>query len=254
MEQLTPDRPKRKIFKRRRIQFAYSVLRWHGRLGVAAAFLFLILLATGIALNHTDRLALDQRYITTEWLLNWYGVAPTNASVSYKVNSHWVTELDGHLFWDGALIYEHAGSVKGAIQVRERFIVTTIDALYLFDQDGNLIEKIVDLPAKVSRLGWRDQHIYIDTHMGVFFTNSTFLVWQQADRIPNWVQVTGAPDGIEDDVLCYHNNRLNSLTTFAVGRETDRDGTRGACVNDKTRAVGALEGKGGFSDRDHLFA
>ena len=201
MKKLVPDKPKRKLFNRRRIQLAYSVLRWHGRLGVAAAFLFLILLATGIALNHTDRLALDQRFITTEWLLNWYGIAPTNTSVSYKVNSHWVTELDGHLFWDGALIYEHAGSVKGALQVRERFVITTPDALYLFDQDASLIERIVDLPAKVSRLGWRDQYIYIDTPIGVFFTNSTFLVWQQADQMPNWVQVTGAPDAIEDDVL-----------------------------------------------------
>ena len=37
--------------------------------------------------------------------------------------------------------------------------------------------------------------------MGVFFTNSTFLVWQQADQMPNWVQVTGEPAAIEDDVL-----------------------------------------------------
>ena len=73
MSKLTQTNHKRRIFNRRRIQFAYSVLRWHGRLGITAAFLFLILLATGIALNHTERLALDERYIGTEWLLDWYG-------------------------------------------------------------------------------------------------------------------------------------------------------------------------------------
>jgi len=61
MRKLAQTNRKGRIFNRRRIQLAYSVLRWHGRLGVAAALLFLILLVTGIALNHAERLGLDQR-------------------------------------------------------------------------------------------------------------------------------------------------------------------------------------------------
>ena len=201
MSKWTQTSRKRRIFNRRRIQLAYSILRWHGRLGVTAAALFLVLLATGIALNHTERLALDQKYIEAEWLLDWYGIAPNNAPVSYHVGKHWMTELDGHLFLDNKLIYEHAGSVQGALKTRNIFAAATKNTLYLFDLNGALIERVVDLPAEISRMGWREDDIYIDTPIGVFSAGPDFLVWSQAEHAPVWAENSSISRTIESDIL-----------------------------------------------------
>ena len=207
MSKLTHTNHKRRIFNRRRIQFAYSVLRWHGRLGITAAFLFVILLATGIALNHTERLALDERYIGTEWLLDWYGISPNRAPVSYQVDTHVITELDGHLFLDGKLMYERTGLMRGALQTQGIYAIATEDILYLFDQDGSLIERIINLPAKIQRLGWREDRTYVDTPMGIFSTDSDFLMWRQADRIPSWTATVETPKAIGEDVLRAYRGR-----------------------------------------------
>lgn len=51
-----------------------SLMRWHRRIGLLAAALVAILAISGIVLNHREALQLDQRAITTEWLLQWYGM------------------------------------------------------------------------------------------------------------------------------------------------------------------------------------
>ena len=201
MSKLTQASRKRRIFNRRRIQVAYSILRWHGRLGVTAALLFVTLLVTGVALNHTERLALDQKYVEAEWLLEWYGIAPNNSPVSYRVGTHWMTELDGHLFLNNELIYERAGPVQGAVRMQNIFVAATENTLYLFDLEGNLIERIVNLPAKILRVGWRENNTYIDTPMGVFSANLDFLAWSQADRPPIWAETSIIPKTIGSDIL-----------------------------------------------------
>ena len=201
MNNWTQNSHKRKIFNRKRIQFAYSILRWHGHLGVAAAVLFLVLLFTGIALNHTERLNLDQKYVGSDWLLSWYGIAPTNAPVSYRVGKHWITELDGHLFLDEKLIYERAGSTRGALETQNIFAAATENTLYLFDIEGAFIERVMDLPGEILRMGWRKNDIYIDTPMGVFSADPDFLVWKQADQAPIWTETSTVPSVIESDIL-----------------------------------------------------
>jgi hypothetical protein len=41
---------------------------------VSAALFVLILAASGLALNHTETLGLDERYVHSQALLGWYGI------------------------------------------------------------------------------------------------------------------------------------------------------------------------------------
>ena len=75
------------------------ISRWHGNLGVFAAVLVVILIITGIALNHTERLQLDSKFVNESWLLDWYGMGPDKPPISFKVGEDWLTEIDGHLFF-----------------------------------------------------------------------------------------------------------------------------------------------------------
>ena len=207
MSKRSPDSPRRKIFNRRRIQFAYSVLRWHGRLGIIASLFVLILLITGIALNHTERLSLDEKYVAAEWLLNWYGIAPKNRPVSYRAGSRWITDLDGHIFLDQTFIHESTRPIVGAHTTQEMVVVATEDTFYLFGHDGSLIEKMNTLPGKILRLGARDDHTYIDTPLGIFSTDSNFVAWQQAETIPNWISSSSLPKPIRQTILDGYRGR-----------------------------------------------
>src|SRR4029077_15096181 len=45
--------------------------RWHARIGFAAMLFFLILAATGLALNHGPDLGFDGRFVHAERLARW---------------------------------------------------------------------------------------------------------------------------------------------------------------------------------------
>lgn len=51
-----------------------AMLRWHRRVGLVAAALVVVLALSGVALNHSAVLDLDQRAVTTPLLLEWYGI------------------------------------------------------------------------------------------------------------------------------------------------------------------------------------
>ena len=115
------------------------ISRWHGHLGVLAAVLVMILIISGIALNHTERLQLDSKFVNESWLLDWYGMGPDKPPVSFKVGEDWLTELDGRLFLNDVPIVAFTGALIGAT-VGDGFIVAgTPDSLYLFDAEAQLI-------------------------------------------------------------------------------------------------------------------
>ncbi len=51
-----------------------ALLRWHRHIGLVAAALVVVLALSGVALNHSDVLELDQRAVTTPLLLEWYDI------------------------------------------------------------------------------------------------------------------------------------------------------------------------------------
>lgn len=58
--------------------------RWHRRVGITAAVLVVIISITGLILNHNTSLGLHKDFITSKWLLEWYGYDP-NAKYSGEV-------------------------------------------------------------------------------------------------------------------------------------------------------------------------
>ena len=68
-----------------RVKKKFSIFLWHRRLGLSALALVIILAITGIMLNHTEELELDESFVSSSWLLNWYGIKPDSEPITYKV-------------------------------------------------------------------------------------------------------------------------------------------------------------------------
>jgi len=177
------------------------ISRWHGHLGVLTAVLVIILIITGVALNHTERLQLDSKFVNESWLLDWYGMGPDKPPISFKVGEDWLTEIDGRLFLNGVLLPAFSGSLIGATTGDGFIVAGTSDALYLFDGDAGLVEKIVQLPREVTQIGHSADVYYVKSEEGIFSSTDGLLTWGLTDKNPSWATPATAPEKIKQSVL-----------------------------------------------------
>ena len=59
----------------------FTAFLWHRRIGLTAIILVIVLAVTGIMLNHTEALKLDETYVESATLLGWYGFEPEGEAV-----------------------------------------------------------------------------------------------------------------------------------------------------------------------------
>ncbi|TGD72140.1 PepSY domain-containing protein [Mangrovimicrobium sediminis] len=127
---------------RRRQRIVGFLWRWHRRLGLAAAALVLVLSVTGIALNHTEGLGLDQRFVNAGLLRQLYGVAP-HAGTAFRVNSRWLSRSPaGELYLDTQAVAPCRGALVGAAFLDEVIYAACAQELVLITAQGELLESL----------------------------------------------------------------------------------------------------------------
>ena len=65
----------------------FTAFLWHRRIGLLALVLVIILAITGIMLNHTEKLNLDNTFINNSLLLSWYGIEPEEEPISFRIKN-----------------------------------------------------------------------------------------------------------------------------------------------------------------------
>lgn len=116
-------------------------LRWHRRIGVVAAFFVLVLVVTGILLNHAHDLGLDKAPLQNDWLRGYYGLAPTGrATVRYPLSNKEIVIRDGRLHVDAAPLTDCPRFV-GVMETQGQVLVVCADRLVLLTPNGELIDQ-----------------------------------------------------------------------------------------------------------------
>ncbi|MBI08394.1 MAG: hypothetical protein CMM55_02630 [Rhodospirillaceae bacterium] len=193
---------KKKVFKRRLIR--QEIITWHRRIGLSASFLLVIVIITGIPLNHVEFLGLDTKFFQNDLILNWYGVEPKNRGISYKVGRNWLTYLDGSLFLDGSKIDSPPMKFKGAVFFQDLIVVASDIALLIFTSEGTLVETIFDpgIPNSIDGIGHAaDSLIIIRTTDNAWLATSDFLKWNSYKSSVNWNLPRPLPTEIREVLL-----------------------------------------------------
>ena len=180
------------------------VLAWHRRIGLVASVLVLVVVVTGLPLNHVEKLGLDRRIVDSETLLRWYGMEPQGGPVSYRVGAHWLTWLRGALYLNDRHLTEMAASVKGAVAVKNFIVVAAPEELLVFANDGTLVEKISvsGLPGPIEAIGLsEDARVILKTGAGRFFATVDLLDWTLSATPTDWVRPGPLPSEIEAAIL-----------------------------------------------------
>lgn len=202
-------------------------INWHRTAGFIATLFILMLAVTGVLLNHTDDFKLDEIYIDNETILDWYGIAPESAPVSYQSDGHWLTQIDNRLYLDDAEITGNPDQLQGVVTSMDIFILAFTHGLYLITQGGDLIEKITgrqNIPENIQGIGLGPAGgIIIRSSGSEFYTDQDMQTWspyRKADS--NWSVSEQPPSAMEKKLLHMYRGRGLTLEKLLVDLHSGR--------------------------------
>lgn len=149
---------------RRRPRLVGLLWRWHRRLGVLAAFFALVLVATGIVLNHSSELGLDRSFVDSPRLMQAYGDESWNLP-AFQLGERWLFRAsNGRVYLDAREVAPCSGKLVGALQVGELLYASCARELLLITRSGELVESVsasTGLPTPLTGIGTIDSQVVL---------------------------------------------------------------------------------------------
>jgi len=182
--------------RRRRHKRLRRLHRW---LGLTCIVFLLILSITGVALNHSDELGLERRFLGSSWLLDWYGFNVPEPAASYAVEQQRVSLVGNRLYLDATEAARGIRELTGAISWDGLIVATTSESLLYLSADAELVDRLEvgsELPGSIQnstvdagRLLLRSEgrvFEYIESSLSavVLEDASGGVVWSAATPVP----------------------------------------------------------------------
>ncbi len=140
-----------------------------------------IVVFSGIALNHTGGLRSDERRITMPWILAWYGMNPEGEPIASNAEG-WALQWDDRLYWDGKLVAASTEPLMGAVSLGRIRVLATTTSLFLILPEGDLIERM-DAPSlppgRILEFGRLRDEVYLVTEEGRFLSQGEVSSWDR---------------------------------------------------------------------------
>ena len=190
--------------------------RLHRSFGVFAAVFVLLMVVSGITINHSNDLGLDQRPVSQPLLLDWYGLEEPAFIYSFATGTNWVSFAGSQLYLDGESVSAISNGI-GAIASGELLIAAGSDELLLLDTDGRLVERVAWAGADagpVEAIGsLPNGGVAVKSMQQVWLSNSDLINWQKlkdTSMHPQWSFSTPAPEEIQQAIKQhYRGDKLN---------------------------------------------
>lgn len=186
------------------------LLRWHRRIGVVIALIVLMLVVTGIALNHSDGLALDKKAVRSEAVLSLYGIDVPPVT-SFPAGPHWLSHLGSdRLFLDDREVAYCEQPFSGAVKRGAVIAAVCAGQLLLLDADGEIIERlgaVYGLPEAVDGIAVRGGEVVLRAAGQAYRAELDSL---QFTPLPapaaeiDWVRPQPPPPALRDRLLSGH--------------------------------------------------
>ncbi len=119
-----------------------TILAWHRWLGFAAALFLVVLSITGLILNHTERLGLNQIQVRNGLILKRYGMESGSNIQSYGIHgSNTISSLAGQLFYNATPLSTGEKPI-GILEGDPITVIACPDRIIYITSNGELIESI----------------------------------------------------------------------------------------------------------------
>lgn len=159
-----------------------SLYVWHRYVGLTAAIFVVLLASSGIALNHTDRLALDSTFIHSRWLLDWYGIKAPDSALVVTIPPGGLTLLGTKLYFNAQPLEGDYQTLLGAVATSEIAVAAVDHDLLLMTLQGAYLERLSKgdgAPDEIEGLGLDTQgRLIVTTKTGMYRADGQLLDWQ----------------------------------------------------------------------------
>ncbi|NOQ80206.1 MAG: hypothetical protein GQ546_12495 [Gammaproteobacteria bacterium] len=219
---MSKNKKKNTIRKKGRLLPFIIFHRWAG----LSSFLLLVLVAvTGIMLNHTEELNLDEHNINNQWLQTWYGIKMPEQQNFIKLGSDHLVQLGKQLYFNQSRLPDEDSPLLGGYKTNNFIVIGMKNVIYLLTFEGELIEKIdseKDLPTPISRIGFSDLEnlpgqLILEVDNKRYTSRDEFLTWTETEvQNKDFSPLTLAMPDVADKIF-YQNAYLgNELTLERV--------------------------------------
>jgi hypothetical protein len=212
----------------RKKRTASTMRRLHRSIGAGAAIFVFFMVLSGLVINHSNGLGLDQRHLSQPLLLDWYGLGKPENIQSYEVGDDWLSFAGSQLYLNDKPVATISDGA-GAVSLGELLIAAGSDELLLLDHQGNLIERIPWSPiatAPIDSIGLNaNATVTVKSSGQLWLADTDLLNWQRADEttvIVQWSTSEPAPETLQQAITrVYRGESLNLervLLDFHSGR------------------------------------
>jgi len=185
----------------------FSIIhKWHKKFGAIAALFLILIVMSGIALNHSEQFQFNNNYIQTQWLLDLYQINPASEPVSYEADGFRVSQLGERIYFDKREIAKDVQQLIGIVSADDIVTVAFDGQLKLVSKEGETIEHLTGVegvPAGMKEIGSDEQgDIVIKAAHGYYHVNLDDLEWKEYDHLDgSWSLASDMPAELQEDLL-----------------------------------------------------
>ena len=186
--------------------------KWHRKVGITAAFFVMLLVVTGLLLNHTDKLNLQNMFVKSNMLLDWYHIQPKGKVSGFLVNKHWVTQINSHIYFDRREVADHIDNLIGVVVLSDEFVVALDSSLLILTLSGELVEGLSGaegVPAGIKSIGLSEEgELVIKAAHGDYLANLDTAEWQEEEGLAvNWSEPQEIPKDLYNQLLILYRGK-----------------------------------------------
>jgi hypothetical protein len=180
--------------------------KWHKRIGIVSALFVIALTLTGIMLNHTEVLGMQDNYVQNQLLLNTYNIGPKQEPHGFQVNDHWVTKVGERVYFNQQDLTGSTTRLIGVVSIDDYFVIALDEYLLLVTSSGEIIERLTGsegVPSGMQAIGKSiSGSVIIRGAHGDYYADFENTNWHEEDEIEAvWSEANVIPDDIKKDLL-----------------------------------------------------
>ncbi len=192
----------------------------HRGMGAVVALFVLMLAITGVLLNHTSDLELDDSYLTWGWLLDHYGINTVEPDAVYLLDTHVISQFDQQVFVDAKPVAQAQQRILGGVVLEDLLVLASKDALILLSPEGDFIEKMgaaAGVPADIQNIGWFHGDPVIQTRSGTWRSDFMLEKWEHVSlQGVGWSVPQAMPESVEQELANYFHGNGISIERFVL--------------------------------------
>lgn len=186
--------------------------KWHRKLGVTVSLFVVLLVITGLMLNHTEQLNLQNIFVKNDVLLEWYHIQPRSKAKGVRVEQSWITQIDNRLYFNQKEIVGHIEHLSGAVKISDGVVVAVDESLLVLTLNGDLVEGLSGtdgVPAGIKSIGLTDgKDIVIRAAHGDYLADIDAVEWQEIEQTSaQWSNTREIPQDLYRQLLILYRGK-----------------------------------------------